>query len=170
MSAADLAGRGFEERHVPMFWAKVDRSGLCWEWRSSRDDRGYGRFKMGPRHAQKSIRAHRVAWVLKHGPVPDGLELDHLCRNHACVRPSHLEPVTHAENVRRGIMAEVSARRATKRTHCKRGHLFNEANTYMATRGRNWRNCRTCHRLREAERRKRRRSDVLAAQPKAAAG
>ena len=157
MSALDLAGRGFEERHVPMFWAKVDQSGMCWEWRSSRTTRGYGRFKMGPRGAPRAISAHRVAWVLKHGPVPDGLELDHICRNHACVRPSHLEPVTHAENVRRGLVAEVSGRRARMRTHCKRGHPFDVANTYMAPLGRS---CRACHRQREALRRYQSKADA----------
>lgn len=92
------------------FWEKVDTGqhpGDCWEWLAARNQDGYGIFG----EANGSVLAHRFAWEQEHGPVPEGLELDHRCFNRGCVRPSHLEPVTHAENVRRmrARLAEVSA-------------------------------------------------------------
>jgi hypothetical protein len=78
---------------------RVDAETECWVWRRALDSNGYGRAWAGG-------GSHRVAHVVMYerlrGPVPEGLELDHLCRNPACVRPDHLEPVTHAENIRRG--------------------------------------------------------------------
>lgn len=83
------------------FWEKVDRSGgadSCWEWQAVRSKRGYGRFTIGHSHV---VSAYRIAYELTRGPIPDGLELDHLCRNPACVNPTHLEPVTHLVNMHR---------------------------------------------------------------------
>jgi hypothetical protein len=87
-------------KHVPTvrFWAKVEKTDGCWLWRACIDYHGYGQFKLGG----LTKLSHVIAWTWENGPVPDGLELDHLCRNALCVRPSHLEAVTHAENVRRG--------------------------------------------------------------------
>jgi HNH endonuclease len=77
------------------FWEKVEQGEGCWLWTGA-IDRGYGQFVWNGRK-----RAHRVAYELIIGPIPEGLELDHLCRNKSCVRPEHLEPVTKAENIRR---------------------------------------------------------------------
>lgn len=85
----------FEDR----FWAKVDKDADCWEWRGSRNHKGYG---LARRRDGKGIQAHRLAYELTVGPIPEGLEIDHLCVNRGCVNPSHLEPVTHTENIRRG--------------------------------------------------------------------
>jgi len=80
------------------FWAKVDKSDTCWTWTGSRNGRGYGLFMVAP---GSCVRAHRFAYELLVGPIPDGLQLDHLCGVKACVNPSHLEPVTNEENSRR---------------------------------------------------------------------
>src|SRR6266576_3456485 len=98
------------------FWAKVDRRGSeeCWPWQANRG-RGYGNVWI----AGRMYRAHRVAYELLIGPIPEGLTLDHLCRNRGCVNPAHLEPVTSRENTLRG--EGISANNARK-THCKHGH------------------------------------------------
>lgn len=92
------------------FWAKVEKADGdgCWLWLASLDFDGYGQFRFGGR----MVKAYAFAYVEAKGPIPAGLELDHLCRNRACVRPHHLEPVTHAENVRRGAM--VAANQAVR--------------------------------------------------------
>ena len=131
------------------FHAKVeiDHATECWEWRggSRAGSRGeYGGFSMVAL-GHPSIQAHRAAWMLLRGPIPEGLSIDHLCKNTNCVNPEHMEPVTLAENTRRAHGG---------RTHCKHGHEFTEANTYTWSKtGR--RTCRACHRRHEAERRAR---------------
>ena len=122
------------------FWAKVDVSAGptgCWLWLASKG-KGYGKFSM-PR--QSPVEAHRMAYILVHGAVPDGLELDHLCRNTLCVNPAHLEAVTHTENVRRGARGNLI-------THCPQGHPYTEDNTYTKP-NRNSRQCRECSRIRK---------------------
>ncbi|MEX2984566.1 HNH endonuclease signature motif containing protein [Streptomyces sp. C36] len=107
----------------------------CWEWTGSIKPSGYGQVRVGDRVRS----AHRVAYELAHGEIPDGLVIDHLCRRRNCVRIDHLEAVTQRINVRRGISA--AAHRA-RQTHCCRGHAFDAANTYVAPNG--TRKCRRC--------------------------
>src|SRR5579859_394860 len=123
------------------FWGHVDKSSECWVWTGYLDSHGYGLF----RAPGLRIRSHRFAYQELVGPIPDGLELDHLCRNRRCVNPAHLEPVTTRENLRRS--EGISARHA-RQTHCLRGHLLDEANTAIRRDGS--RLCRTCDRIRGA--------------------
>jgi hypothetical protein len=123
---------------VVRFWAKVDLSrgdDGCWIWMRARTPDGYGR--VGVDH--KIRFAHRVAYELEVGPIPDGLILDHLCRRPMCVNPRHLEPVTQRENIIRG--RSLVARNAAA-THCVHGHPFDDANTYRRANG--GRACRAC--------------------------
>ena len=119
------------------FWEKVDVGHPlgCWEWTAARGRADYGRFNAGGR----MVQAHRWAYERLRGPIPDGLHLDHLCRNPPCVNPDHLEPVTTKENLRRGY------HRNAGKTRCKRGHEFVPDNTYVTSTG--GRKCRACARL-----------------------
>ena len=120
--------------------ALMDRSGDCWLWLGHITAQGYGRLTRN----NKGLCAHRVVYEVYVGPIPDGAVLDHLCRNPACVNPAHLEPVTdHTNVVIRGHT--VTAANARK-THCKRGHPFDNTNTVLRRDG--TRECRTCDRAR----------------------
>lgn len=124
-----------KERAIERFWDQVRLVGAgptdCWMWGGLMRRDGYGRAWTGV----GSRRAHRVAYELTVGPIPRGLELDHLCRNPGCVNPAHLEAVTHEENVRRGIRWNLS------KTHCPSGHPYDEKNTRWYQ-GRRY--CRAC--------------------------
>lgn len=116
------------------FWSKVDASGDCWLWLGSITANGYGQTSVGGRRQA----AHRYAYEQTVGPIPNGLQLDHLCRVHACVNPDHLEPVTNRENVLRGVgTSAVNARK----THCIHGHPLSGDNLMVYG---SWRKCRTC--------------------------
>jgi hypothetical protein len=138
-------------RRVPLaerFWAKVDKTGGCWLWTGTVAPNGYGRISMGSKYPG----AHRVAYELLVGPIPVGTELDHLCRVRLCVKvvadeqgPAHLEAVTHAENIRRGVGWLTVAEMMRAKTHCPQGHPYDEANTYR-WRGTGGRQCRACRR------------------------
>lgn len=131
---------GKERPAITRFAEKVAiRDDGCHEWTASINNRGYGTFCAG---GGVSVVAHR--WSYEHyvGPVPDGLVLDHLCRNRRCVNPAHLEPVTQQSNLLRAVgMGQAN----TKKTHCPAGHPYSEENTYIPP-GRPNRMCRACRR------------------------
>jgi hypothetical protein len=137
-----------------LFWAKVNRNGPvpdyannlgpCWVWTANRVG-GYGTVT----RSGKVRKAHRVAWELMIGSVPEGLDLDHLCRVRHCVNPAHLEPVTRRENILRG--EGIAAKRAAQ-THCVNGHEFTHENTINhKSDPPHLRHCRECARIRQRE-------------------
>lgn len=118
----------------PRFWQRVSNIGSdgCWEWQGYAR-KGYGRF-----HAKRGrkVMAHRYAYEAMVGPIPDGLHMDHLCRNRRCVNPAHLDVVTNEENRRRGLLGSA-------RTHCARGHSLTPDNVVPWAKGP--RQCLACH-------------------------
>lgn len=133
------------------FWAKVDKSGDCWLWKASLKPSGYGHFNV----AGKSVRAHRLAYQLSIGPIPDGKMLCHSCDNPQCVNPAHLTPGTNSENQQDSL---AKGRNAQKRkTHCLNGHAFTPENTLPASKP-GGRACRACHNARTRQARAARRA------------
>ena len=131
-----------EETAPTRFWAKVQGGDVseCWEWHGTLID-GYGSFTL----STCSVRAHRVSYEMLVGPIPEGLQLDHLCRNRRCVNPWHLEPVPQLVNIRRGANC-----RATDE-HCAKGHAWS-AETW-SVQGHHRRVCHQCQRERSVVRR-----------------
>jgi len=133
------------------FWPRVDKTDGCWLWKGSLSTLGYARWRLDGRQQG----AHRIAYEALVGPVPEGLELDHLCRVRHCVNPAHLEPVTHRDNVLRGtsFIAENAAK-----THCPQGHEYTPENTYRIPSDPTRRYCRACSRDKQIARRAARRA------------
>jgi len=129
--------------HVPLsygalsrftrLWREDPETG-CWLWLGELAPNGYGRWRSGP--GQPRQMAHRASYEHYVGDIPEGLELDHTCRQRRCVRWDHLEPVTGSENTKRQDHAE------RRKTHCPNGHPYDEANTYVGPDGK--RRCREC--------------------------
>lgn len=131
---ASLIKRSIAERLEDKIVRRVDG---CWEWVAGKTGGGYGFIHIDGRPKL----AHRVMYELHVGPIPQALQIDHLCRNRACVNPDHLDPVSSAENTRRGLAARGPI------THCKRGHEFTPENTGRHSKT-GARVCRKCHNLR----------------------
>lgn len=114
----------------------------CWVWTGSADPRGYGHVMI----KRKCNMAHRVVYELLVGPIPEGLQLDHLCHNPWCVNPEHLEPVTPTQNNLRGLTNVCAVN--SRKTHCKRGHELTGYNLKLVKKGRM---CRTCQNMKRRE-------------------
>lgn len=135
----------FGDTRLPLnFWSKVSiADNGCWIWTKGKTGKGYGAYAI-----KRVVHlAHRVSYTALVGDIPDGLQIDHGCRDHACVNPDHLEPVTGRENLMRG--GTLAAANAAK-THCPNNHPYS-GNNLLISRGR--RICRTCNRERMRTRR-----------------
>lgn len=116
----------------------------CWEWVGGQDGHGYGAMWANG----KMCKAHRVMYERTRGAIPEGYDLDHLCRTPACVNPSHMEAVTHRENLLRGV--GVAAANSAK-THCRKGHRLAGDNLIACLARRGKRLCRTCNNARQRQ-------------------
>jgi len=138
------------------FWEKVSAEGPCWEWMAAKMKNGYGVFNLG--RGLGTTLAHRFAYEQTVGTIGSGLQLDHLCRNRACVNPDHLEPVSQQENLRRGSgFVGVNLRKKT----CPRGHVYDAV--YVG-RGKSERRCTSC--MKSYAYPKRRKSYVASRKPR----
>lgn len=132
------------------FWSKVSKGNGCWEWVGTVSNRhGYGYFHVQVAGKSVKVQAHRRSYELTVGPIPDGLVLDHLCRNRSCVNPAHLRPISNRENVLCGVgLTAVHA----QKVKCVNGHAFTQENTYIRP-GTTHRVCRACRRAPDSRRR-----------------
>ncbi|WP_396019924.1 HNH endonuclease signature motif containing protein [Arthrobacter sp. ISL-95] len=106
----------------------------CWSWCGYRSN-GYGQLRID----RTPYVSHRVAWLSLVGPIPEGLQIDHLCRNRACCNPGHLEPVTCSINLRR-----IPKGTQKLKSHCIQGHEMTPKNTLWQGKGKRRRVCRAC--------------------------
>ena len=127
------------------FTKHIRPTGECWEWIGAKTRNGYGQLRI----AGVPHMAHRALFEYFVADIPAGLDLDHLCRNRACVNPWHLEPVTRSVNLRRGTTARTHN---TSKTRCPQQHPYTESNTRITSKGS--RSCRECERLRAAANRR----------------
>jgi hypothetical protein len=123
--------------------SKVRKGDGCWGWDAGHTPAGYAKFWRDGR----TQLAHRLIYEHERGPIPDGLVIDHLCRNRGCVNPDHLEVVTTRTNLLRG---DTLAAANVAKTHCRNGHEYDDANTYRAPDGQ--RMCRVCMRAHDRAR------------------
>lgn len=126
-----------------MHYIEISPSG-CWEWSGGTNSEGYGNFSL----KNQAVKAHRYSFGYFKGEIPKGFVVDHLCRNHKCVNPDHLEAVSNKTNIIRGVGL---ASQESKRTHCPFGHEYTEDNIYRTKN--KYRNCKACAIRRSKERR-----------------
>ena len=142
----------FSQKQIQRFWSRVDQSGDCWQWLGLLDHHGYGSIAlMSAEIDKRRWKAHRLAWQLTQGAIPEDKVLDHLCRNRACVNPSHLRVVTHRQNSVENSES-LAAQNASKKL-CLHGHSDWKV-TVQSGRTHKRRVCMTCKRERAKRARK----------------
>jgi hypothetical protein len=123
-----------EANSIPIVWSG------CWLW-LGQSWKGYGRIS----HTGTTKLTHRVAFELARGPIPHGFEINHLCREKACINPAHLEAVEHGENIRYDFQLKPWGNQNTAKTHCIRGHALSGSNLYLRKGKRYCRECRSIY-------------------------
>lgn len=141
---AEIQAKGIAMDVLRSFVEKIEIVNDCWQWTAATNLSGYGRFYDGDR----LVLPHRWSYEFHCGEIPNGMVIDHLCRNRLCCNPAHLEVVSPLENTTRGLTGKLNNHNSRK-THCPRGHEYNSTNTYINKRG--GRICRTCNRERSTE-------------------
>ena len=126
-------------KDIIRFFNSVDETKSCWVWKGQKNQQGYGRFYL----EHHRVLAHRFCFELLRQDIPNGLILDHLCRNPSCVNPYHLEIVTYKENSLRGLTGKINHRN-TRKKYCSRGHLLQEPNLELYELKRGRRSCKIC--------------------------
>lgn len=144
-----------DKKFESKFLSKICKTDSCWEWTSYVDKNGYGRFFINGKHQQ----AHRVSYEDKFGKIPEGLVINHLCRNRKCVNPKHLEVVTQKVNIQKGLTGFITGLRMRAKTHCPQNHEYSEKNTYISPNGK--RRCRTCIRIQAEQYRQHKKLEVI---------
>lgn len=129
-----------ERNLAKRFFLKVDKTDSCWLWLGGKNAKGYGVLRL---RGDKMASAHRFSLMMVSGCIPEGMQVDHLCRVRNCVNPRHLEIVTSQENSRRSPISITTINH--NKTHCLRGHPFDDVNTGIQQhKTKKWRYCRTC--------------------------
>jgi hypothetical protein len=142
------AGRPIHRRGIPpaeRYWHYVEKKApdACWPWKAGTNYKGYGQFQLG----RENMAAHRFAYVLHHGEIPEGHQVHHTCDNKGCQNPAHLEALTPGQHT---LLGNGFSGRNARKTHCKRGHPLTAENCYEYP-GR--RMCKLCARLRARKQR-----------------
>lgn len=148
------AMRNLTDREAARFADHHTQDGECWVWTGTRDRDWYGTFYF--RGANR--RAHRVSWYAMNGPIPDGMVINHTCRNRACVNPQHLNCITVGENATRDSASRSYVN--SQKTTCRNGHPFDRVVTWA---GKSQRVCSVCDRARRAAAKRRRTAAAKAA-------
>jgi hypothetical protein len=138
----------YDEKAIARFWSYVDRRGKdeCWPWKRATPGAGYGEFSAGG----VRVKAHRAAVFITQGKIPEGMMVDHICRNRACVNPRHLRVVSPRVNSIENSTSFAAINAA--KTHCPQGHLLAGDNLVASAKTRK---CRACFRVKQAERNRR---------------
>lgn len=126
------------EKDLSRFFNKVNKTNTCWIWTASKNEKGYGLFRFN----EKTSKAHRVSYIIEYGNIIDNLVIDHLCKNRDCVNPKHLDLVSQAENISRGLSGKINNAQL-KKTTCPKGHEYDNVNNQ------GHRICNKCHVIRQ---------------------